>query len=64
MKTMQYDNKTFWQGTDYSAIRPFKKDRVEVINWITGEVQLRNRTAPKWLLKVLHDQFKKEGLTW
>lgn len=31
MKTLQYDNQTYWQVTDTSFIRPHCEDRVKVL---------------------------------
>lgn len=64
MKTIQYDGKTFWKVTEESAIRPHKKDRLEILTWHNenGEIHCKSRTVPAWLLKAVWHEFDKEGV--
>lgn len=63
MKTIEYDNKTFWQVTDRSAIRHHNSDRIEVLTWKTGgEVQYKSRTVSPSLYAAVKSTFEARGL--
>lgn len=62
MKTIEYDNQLYWQVTEWSAIRPHKQDRVEVLTMDGGEVQYKSRTVSPKLYSTVKSVFEKEGL--
>ena len=46
MKTMEYDNRVFWQLTPTSAVRPQGQDRLEILSWDeNGEFRYQTRTV-------------------
>ncbi|MFK7696422.1 hypothetical protein [Paenibacillus sp. HJGM_3] len=63
MRTIQFDNETFWQVTDTSAIRPHNADRVKVLKFAEdGSVTCKSHTVKPSFKSTVDLVFAQRGI--